>query len=143
MITYIAIASAIGLLACIIYLFKPTKPSSNHRRGVYHSELHWSVLDYLGGPRTKHTTKLAIMVEEIDRIADQSKINILDIDFKDAVNDVHRNWVIKEIKNNLGEWINTSDVKWESPKELEMKKIIETPLDKLAKQIEADDIESI
>ena len=81
-----------------------------NRRGVMISEFEWIRYGY------KYSRKITVVVEELDRVADHSKIKIISIE--GILNDS-----ISIISNQIGEWWLTNDFKWEEIEKTKSKKL--------------------
>jgi len=133
----------------------PTEITATHigRRGV----INWPNFQYDSTPKnawyTWNKKDVIVVVEEVDRVSDQSKIKILSVDGP------HMNKeCVQYAKNKLGEWWITRHIQWEKivppasepepvavlkDKLSEQDRIIKTPLNVLVKQIENDEIEPV
>lgn len=118
------------------------------RRGVYYSTYHWYSEDFMGD-KTNYSNEYALIVQEVDRVSDQSKIKIIDIDFMGGwIPDGQQKWLEKTIEKRIGNWIKTNKIQWDKEEDegtelSEIEQTVETPLDRLVRKVQMDDIEGM
>jgi len=99
-----SIALLTSMLALGIALFAEKRRQAKQRRGLITVKRTWEI----SYNRTR-TAIMTVVVQELDRVADQSRVKILHID------DAPGPQSIKYAKKEIGKWYPTKDVKWGSP----------------------------
>ena len=92
-----------------------------------------------------YNSPVIVVVEEKERVADQSKIKILHIDHKFARDSRTHREITTWVENTLGEYYDTDRVTWDNPEtpENETAKIIKTDMKDLIKHIEEENIKNM
>ena len=136
--TWLIIEITVGVLIFLLgwasskHINKPKSGSKKitRRRGIYKASLTGGIS---GG--NKETFNILFVVEEISKVADHSKIIVIDAE---ATNNVMSPARKDEAIRWIGRYVKTSDVKWDKRpaknKGSTIEDIIKTPLDELSKK---------
>ncbi len=120
---------------------RTARPVSNTPFNIsynFHLKIKWNYKRWMGNQLIDNYINVVIIVKEIERIANQSKIKVVCIDTGESNDSILQN----DIETKIGQYVNTNGVLWDSPIKVEDKtsKIIKTPMKDLIKQIEAENI---
>lgn len=110
------------------------------RKGIIHKK--WAQKHLTGGMYnvetggTIYSGEALCVVGELEKVRNYSKVEVLTVE--------NCPWeLVDVIKEEIGEYVNTSDIKWDSDNINENEEIIKTPMNELVKHIEMENIKDM